>query len=213
MYFDRENCIKFCELGIDKKRNGQYNEAIALYQKAMSYDPTFSPAYMNTAKVQIGIKEYDYAFKNLMTFAHLNWLNPTYNTSQYQMLLPHYAFNHSITEDLRLQDNLVDNICEQYPSLKIIASNVNLACNAGICYVMNHPQVIKYNSIDVNLIYNHAIVLLGQIPQGKVIQGTEHETMINLLGFAYIIKNLKNTQVLTEVINIYLSDSFSPIDL
>ncbi len=213
MDFEREKCVDLCELGIEKKRNGQYNEAIALYQKAISFDPTFSPAYMNTAKVQIGIKEYDYAFKNLMTYAHLNWLNPTYNTSQYQMLLPAYEFNQNITEDLRLQDNLVSNICEQYPSLKIIAVNINLTLNAGVCYTMSHPQVIIYNSIDVNLIYNHGIVLLGQMPQGKVILGSEHEIMINLLGFAYIIKNLKNINVLSEVINIYLSDSFSPLDL
>ncbi len=213
MFFDREKCIEFCELGIDKKRIGQYQEALAFYQKAISYDPTFCPVYMNITKVLIGIKEYYIAFKSLMTYAHLNWLSPNHDNTQYQMLLPSYDFNRKITEDLRLQDDLVETICRQYPSLKTIASDTNLTFNAGICYIMSHPQVISYNSIDVDLIYNHGILLLGQIPQGKVIRGTEHEPMINLIGFAYIIKNLRNIQVISEVINTYLTESFEPIDL
>ncbi|MBV6462496.1 MAG: hypothetical protein HJHJAOHD_02647 [Flavobacteriales bacterium] len=212
--FNRQKAIEICNLGVNEKRKGNYKKALDYYTEAKSFDPTFHHIYNNSAKVLIGIGDFDLAFKNLLTYAHLNLILPYYNLSQYDMLLPYYQWNYAISHTLDLKPNLVKSVCDEAEQCKYIAVELNLCANSGICYALTNKSVIEDNEIDINIFKQYQNILLGIPSTGEDVRSSVFAPMINLLGFAYLVRNILGSDYSTlEVSQIYLDDTFIPRNL
>ena len=157
---DNNKAIELCELGIAEKRKGNFEQALFLYNEAKLYNPKFLPIYKNSAKVLIGIGQFDKAFRHLMTVSHLNLFVQKYDTKDFNYL-ENYNWKENISSksDKKYLSNLL-NIVTQDPILNRIVIDVNITNLAGICYIMCHNEISEHNSIDpkLSVVCNYALL-------------------------------------------------------
>jgi len=207
---NKQKAVELCELGIAEKRKSNFEQALNYYNKAKQVDPTFPHTYKNSAKVLIGLEQYELAFRHLLTVSHLNMIIPQYDIQQFESILNYY-YSIDETHSYLNQDyfSFFEQIYSEQPILKYIAIDINITRLAGICYIMKHKEIIEHHGIDLSLIKNDQKILLGQIPTGQSIGGTEYEKLFNLIGFIYIALNINGGEFdLLTIPNIYFDENY-----
>lgn len=201
--------VEFCELGISEKRKGNFKKALSLYAKARQYDSTFPHIYYNSAKILIGLGKYDLAFRHLLTVAHLNMVYQTNNIEDFEYHKDEYAWDQNISKTLnKSYFHYFISICSATESLKYFAVDINISKLAGLCYIMQNKHILDYHSIDEIHVLNYIMGLLGNAPNGQNFTSTEYDRLFNLIGFLYLIGNLKLDINKSIVQEIYFEDNF-----
>jgi tetratricopeptide (TPR) repeat protein len=186
---DREKSTEYCNDGIEAKRNGNYEEAIDYYKKAINSDYSNPASYMNSAKVLIGIGKYNEAIRNILTYIHLKL--PKIDESQFNDVNLFYELEKS--NKISHNHRKVRKLFKKQPLIKQIAVDVNATFNAVSSYIMINSDGLKIpNNIPDELIDNEQNILLGQKPNGVNLRQTHFANMVHVIGAMFLYSNLNN---------------------
>lgn len=202
---------KLCNLGIAQKRIGNFEQALLYYEEAKQFCKTNQDIYYNTAKVLIGIGKYSLAFKNIMTYSHLKRLtadtwyfqNNIFMTSTWIDAFNNYVWEGKIMENFSISKVELNSLKFKFASLYSVVLDFNSCFLAGLCFILEDFELIKFHNIDDNSIKNIKDGLLGQV-QNAELKNSKYEKLINAAGLYFIFNNfiLFNNN-LEEVSEIY----------
>lgn len=211
MNSNQQKCIGHLEKGIEYKRNGNYKEAIHEYELAYELDPLNTNVYKNMAKVLTPTGFHDYAFKNLLTYAHLIIRNNPINMDAYDFAVGFYDWFGQVNNNSKIRENLAILAVSQDFNLAKIVADINLTLNAGVCYLYRNQDIIHYHRISGSYINNYAKTILGSQPDGPSIFDSEFANMTRAIGLSYLLRNLLTDPnlSLSDITQIYFSENYT----
>lgn len=213
---NKQKSIELCNLGIAQKRIGNFEKALQYYEEARQFCKTNQEIYYNTAKVLIGLGEYSLAFKNIMTYSHLKRLtsdtgyfqNNIFMTSLWIDAFDNYLWEDEITENFSISKDELYSLKFQLASQYSVVLDFNSCFLAGLCFILEDSELVKFHKLENNLIVNTKDALLGQL-QKEGLKNCKYENLINACGLYFILNNyilFKNN--LEQVSEIYFSEAF-----
>lgn len=213
---DKNKSIELCNIGINEKRRGNYQEALNYYNKAKLYDILNANIYYNKAKILIGLGKFKEGFINLLIYYHLNLLGPDYKSEISFMFYDNYLNTKfyweksNLTTNLNIEPNIIKHICEQIPATKYLVVDINLSFYAGICFIGENEDIRKFNNISLQYIQNIQNGLLGRIDKyNNDLRNTPIENLFNYVGFLYSFINTNlNVNVQMNVEQFYFNEDY-----
>jgi len=179
---NRGKSIELCNLGIEAKRNGDFEESLRYYSKAILYDYLNPATYMNSAKVLIGIERYKEALRNILTYIHLKLPfdeSLLYQVSSFYQLDKSHKIHH--------KQEHIDELFRRQPLIRQISIDVNATFNAGLSYlVINKAGLMIPNGISNELIDNERYVILGKLPKGLNLRQSIYANMVHIVGVLFL---------------------------
>jgi len=213
----RKISIGLCNFGIAEKRKGNYEIALRYYAEAKVIDSTNPDIYYNTCKILIGLGNYDLAFKNLMTYLHIN--RAIANTSAFSSVifmteiwfsfLKMYIWHGEILPGFSLTTEQYNNMVFNMAHFYSMVMDSNACFLAGLCYILNDKSILDFHKIEEYLIDDIISGLLGK-PSQVLLKSDEKFFLINTVGLFYVIINyiiFKNNP--EEISEIYFYENFT----
>lgn len=206
---NKEKAFKLNQEGIQLKRQGEFDLAIQKYNEAKQYDPINKNCYLNSYKLLMAFEK-SIATYNILVYKHLDFLQTTpeiYQNSQSNEWHQFYLWNGTISDKFNVPNNIVFETIEKQPLLSLIAYDINSCFNAGFGVLLSDNTLADYHNIEKNLITNYKSLLLGQPPNGQDLRSSKYENVINIIGFLFLMNNLKlgNQMDPSEVPDLYKS--------
>ncbi len=192
------NIEDILEAGIQFKRAGNFDAAIQYYSLAKSMDPEDDRAYSNSARVHMGLRQYDLALRNLMvTWTGEHIYRRASNEPGYDLSI---ASGISIIrgKDVIFGDNQVfaDRViehCVLKPYLmRLIYWSKTYTFYVGHSVVAQKPDLINRYNIPTRLMDNLESSLLGQ-QKGEDLRGSSLEYIFLLSAIVFAHLNFDHT--------------------
>jgi tetratricopeptide (TPR) repeat protein len=196
MQYNRKEAVAICEEGINFKRMGNFGAALLYYQEAKEADPSFSHIYMNSAKIHLGLGEFEKAFRNLLVYAHLNMTDAMYNNEEAKKtvifdIMPayyHWKIGKIYGNNFKLSENPFsgDDFAKFFWQA---AGDINLTRYAGLCFLGLQPLTAQKIGFETFLMQDQQKTVLGK---GKNMLAS-HALLSQVLeiGFLFLTANLR----------------------
>ena len=165
---DRNQSVDYCELGIQKKRQGDYEAALSFYAKAKDADFSNPFVYKNSAKVLIGTNRNDEALRHILTYVHLdivtnrydpNTLVTSFSVPQIDFIMNEYNWSGTIDGHTAIPVNYVSSRCAMLDDLQLIAIEIDMSANAGICYARIHEEILSQHGIPSSMFESQSQII------------------------------------------------------
>ncbi len=196
---DRDQSVDLCELGIQKKRQGDYEAALSFYAQAKNADYSNPDVYKNSSKILLGTNRNDEALRHILTYVHLNIVTNRYDPNtpvtafsvpQIDLVMDEYNWSGTIDGLTTIPDSYVPSRCAMLGHLQLVAIEIDMCANAGICYARIHDDIVSQHGIPSSMFQSQSQIYLGIRPSSQMIRESKYEHLINVIGFAFLDENL-----------------------
>lgn len=209
--------IELLEKALEYQKNGDLPNAIEYCSLAHEANPYNKEIYRVLGRSYLGIGQYKYAMRGLLTCAHYTLFDGNINMKSYQDAVDsnNYNWYGNLNNNIKITKDLYLNaVVTDFNFSKVIA-DIDLMSDIGVCYLTKNQDIIIYNKIPKDLIMDDMRVMQNRPYQHTPLRESQFAPLVRNIGLAFFLTNiLVNPKFeLENIVNIYFSDDFSVDDL
>ncbi len=207
IFNNKEQAFELNRRGIELKKQGDYDGALAHYEEAKLFDPINKNCYLNCAKIYTALGN-EKAFENLLIFKHLDFIQSNqanFDIAQKTDFATMYLYSDFIDTERTVPPTRAIDIMNSNVGYKLLGFDINTMFNAGFNIMQHDLSLLQHHEIEDTLIHNYRKKLLGIDFTGRSLRESKFEPLVNTVGFIVMANNLKFDKQYApeEIVEIY----------
>jgi tetratricopeptide (TPR) repeat protein len=186
--------IDLLNRGIQLKREGRYDDALECYSKAIAMDKEDRRAYVNSARMFLGMRKYERALRYFLVGCVYDRLYGNYDQNPaYQLVTEHVKESLQSKaiklSNIQISADMVLNKCEKNLFMgDLLFDSKNFAFYIGHAVVALNDFIMVKHSIPQELMRNLEYNLLGK-PRASDLRDTDKEYVFLICALLFADRN------------------------